>query len=158
VLVLAAWVRRFIHPNPLVNLGFLKARNVLIIGMGIFTIRFSLLASLIVVPSFLGSIAQYRPLQTGAALAWMAAPQFGVVWLAAIVCVFISPRIVMAAGFATVAIGCWMGARVDSSWAGNSFLSPELVIAIGVGVAFVALVTNIVLILVEMGGLTSVTN
>jgi DHA2 family multidrug resistance protein len=121
-------------------------------------IRFSLLGSLLVVPSFLGGIAQYRPLQTGAALAWVAAPQFVVVWIAAILAVLIQPRIVMAAGFTTVAVGCWMAAHVDSSWAGRSFLTPELVLAIGIAVAFVALVTNIVLILVELGGLTSATS
>jgi DHA2 family multidrug resistance protein len=157
-LLIAALVRHFYHPHPLLNLRFLGARNVIIIGLGIFTIRFSLLGSLVVIPSFLGSIAQYRPLQTGAALAWISGPQFIVVWIAAIACVFIQSRIVMAAGFATVAVGCWMGARVDSSWAGNSFVSPELVLAIGIGVAFVGLVTNIILILVELGGLTSVTN
>jgi len=158
LLVAASLVRRYIHPNPLVNLRFLGTRNTLIIGLGIFAIRFSLLGPLLIVPGFLGAIAQYRPLQTGTALAWVAAPQFLVVWVAAIVCVFIQPRIVMAVGFTTVAVGCWMGARVDSSWAGNSFAVPELILAIGIGVAFVALVTNIILILVEMGGLTSVTN
>jgi DHA2 family multidrug resistance protein len=155
---LAAIVRRYLHPNPLVNLRFISARNVVIIGLGIFTIRFALLGSLVVIPSFLGAIPQYRPLETGRALAWVAAPQFLVVWIAAIVAVFIQPRIVMAAGLATVAVGCWMAAHVDSSWAGGSFATPEVVLAIGVGVAFVGLVTNIVMILLEMGGLTSLTN
>src|SRR5262249_55895777 len=135
--LIAALLRRYFHPNPLLNLRFLGARNTVIIGLSIFTLRFSLLGSLIVVPSFLGGIAQYRPLQTGAALAWMAAPQFVVVWIAAIVCVFIQPRIVMAAGFATIAVGLWMASHVDSSWAGNSFTTPELVLAIGIAVAFV---------------------
>ncbi len=157
-LILAAAVRRYFHPNPLVNLRFLSARNVLILGSGIFMIRFALLGSLLVVPSFLGAIQQYRPLQTGGALAWVAAPQFVVVWIAAIASVFIQPRIVMAAGFATVAIACWMAAHVDSSWAGGSFAAPELVMAIGIGVAFVSLVTNIVLLVVEMGALKSITN
>jgi DHA2 family multidrug resistance protein len=157
-LTLAALVRRYFHPNPLVNLSFLKSRNVLIIGMGIFVIRFSLLGSLLVIPSFLGAIQQYRPLQTGEALAWVAAPQFAVVWIAAIVSVFIQPRIVMAAGFATVAVGWWMAAHVDPSWAGVSFRVPELLLATGVGVAFVSLVINIVLLLVEMGAIKSVSN
>jgi DHA2 family multidrug resistance protein len=158
LLLFAALVRRYFYPNPLLNLRFLATRNVVIIGLGIFAIRFSLLASLVVVPSFLSAVAHYRPLQTGAALAWMSAPQFVVVWVAAIACVFLQPRIVMAVGFATVAVGCWMASHVDSSWAGKSFVAPELVIAIGVGVAFVSLVTNIILILVEAGGLISVTN
>jgi DHA2 family multidrug resistance protein len=155
VLILAAAVRRYLLPNPLVNLRFISARNVAIIGLGIFTIRFSLLGSLVVIPSFLSNIAHYRPIQTGAALAWVAGPQFVVVWIAAIAAVFIQPRIVMAIGFTTVAVGCWMGAHLDSVWAGSSFVTPELVIAIGVGVAFVSLVTNVILLLVETGGIKS---
>jgi DHA2 family multidrug resistance protein len=157
-LILAAAGRRYLLPNPLVNLRFISARNVAIIGLGIFTIRFALLGSLVVIPSFLGNIAHYRPIQTGAALAWVAGPQFVVVWIAAIAAVFIQPRIVMAAGFTTVAIGCWMGAHLDSVWAGTSFLAPELVIAIGVGVAFVSLVTNAILHLIETGGVKSLTS
>jgi DHA2 family multidrug resistance protein len=154
----ASLLRRWLAPNPLLNLSFLRARNIWLIGMGIFAIRFSLLGSLLVEPSFLSAIPGYRPLETGAALAWVAAPQFLVVWLTVFAVVFIPPRIVMASGLATVAVGCWMAARVDSSWAGNSFVTPELVISFGVGVAFVALVTNIILTLVEMGALSSVTN
>jgi DHA2 family multidrug resistance protein len=158
LLLVAALVRHYYRPNPLLNLGFLSARNVVIIGLGIFVIRFSLLGPGIVVPGFLSVIAQYRPLQTGATLAWVAAPQFLVVWIAAIIAVFVQPRIVMAGGFATVAVGCWMAAHIDSTWAGNSFVSPELVMATGIGVAFLALVTNIILILVELGGILSLTN
>ena len=157
-LILAALVRHYFRPNPLLNLRFLLSRNTLIIGSGIFMIRFALLGSLLVIPSFLGGVAQYRPLETGRALAWVAAPQFVVVWIAAIVCIFIPPRIVLAVGFATVATGCWMAAHVDSSWAGATFVAPELVMATGVGMAFVSLVTNIVLNLLESGGLKSITN
>jgi DHA2 family multidrug resistance protein len=158
VLILAAAVRRYLLPNPLASPGFLKDRNVAIIGLGIFAIRFSLLGSLVVIPSFLSNIAQYRPIQTGAALAWVAAPQFVVVWIAAIAAVFIPPRIVMAAGFTTVAVGCWMGAHLDSVWAGKTFATPEIVIAIGVGVAFVSLVTNVILHLLETGAVKSLTS
>jgi DHA2 family multidrug resistance protein len=64
----------------------------------------------------------------------------------------------MAAGFATVAVACWIAAQVDSSWAGNSFTAVELALACGLGVAFVSLVTNLVLLVVEMGAIDSVTN
>ena len=158
VLILAAAVRRYLLPNRLVNPGFLMDRNVVMMGIGIFTIRISLLGSLVVIPSFLGNIARYQPIQTGATLAWIAAPQFLVVWIAAIAAVFIPPRIVMAAGFTTIAVGCWMGAHLDSVWAGKTFVTPELVIAIGVGVAFVSLVTNIIFYLLETGGVKSLTN
>jgi len=154
----AATVRRLRQPNPFVNLPFLNARNVVIIGLGIFFIRFSLLAPLVMIPGFLANIQGYRPIQTGQALAWVAVPQFVLVWVAAISMVFIPPRLVMAAGFSTIAVACWMASRVDPTWAGNSFQMPELVFALGVALAFVGLVTSLVLLALEMGAVTSVTN
>jgi DHA2 family multidrug resistance protein len=157
-LLFAALVRRWIQPNPLVNLPFLNARNIIILGLGVFTIRFSLLGPLAGIPGFLGSIPQYRPIQTGVALAWVAAPQFVLVWIAAITVVFIQPRIVMAAGFATVAVACRIAAQVDSSWAGASFRLPEVLLAMGIAAAFVGLVVNLLLLAVEMGATTNVAN
>ncbi len=154
----AAVVRRYRQPNPFVNLPFLNARNIVILGLGIFFIRFSLLASLVMIPGFLANIQQYRPIQTGHALAWVAAPQFILVWIAAIVMVFIPPRIVMAAGFSTIAVACWMASHVDSSWSGNSFRAPEFVFAVGVGVAFVGLITNLVLLALETGAVKTPAN
>ncbi len=157
-LLAASLVRRYFQPNPLVNLPFLNARNIVILGLGVFTIRFSMLAPVAGIPGFLGSIQQYRAIQTGAALAWVAAPQFVLVWIAAIAAVFVPPRIVMAAGFATIAVACWMAAHLDSSWAGQTFLTPELMLAIGIATAFVGLVVNLLVLAVEMGATTSVAN
>jgi MFS transporter, DHA2 family, multidrug resistance protein len=158
LLLIASLVRRYFQPNPLINLPFLNARNIVILGLGVFTIRFALLGPLAGIPGFLGSIQQYRPIQIGAALAWVAAPMFVLVWIAAITSVFIPPRIVMAAGFATVAIACWMAAHLDSSWAGGSFLVPELMLATGIAAAFVGLVVNLLMLAVEMGATTNVAN
>jgi DHA2 family multidrug resistance protein len=158
VMFAAATVRRLRQPNPFVNLPFLNARNIVILGLGIFFIRFSLLTTLVMIPGFLANIQQYRPIQTGRALAWVAAPQFLLVWLAAISMVFIPPRIVMAAGFSTIAVACWMAARVDPTWSGGSFQMPELVFGLGVALAFVGLVTSIVLLALETGAVKSVTN
>jgi DHA2 family multidrug resistance protein len=154
----AAIMRRLRQPNPFVNLPFLNARNILILGLGIFFIRFSLLATLVMIPGFLANIQQYRPIETGRALAWVAAPQFILVWLAAIAMVFVPPRLVMAAGFFTIAVACLMAAHVDSSWSGNSFRAPEFVFAVGVAVAFVGLVTSLVLLALETGAVASVAN
>ena len=157
-LLLTALVRRYIQPLPLINLPFLNARNVVILGLGIVAIRFALLAPIAAIPGFLGSIAHYRPIQTGAALAWVAIPQFALVWVAAILSFLIQPRIVMAGGFATIAIACWMSARLDSQWAGSTFELPELLLSTGIAVAFVALVVNLLLLAAEMGASTNVVN
>jgi DHA2 family multidrug resistance protein len=158
LLLLTAFVRRYFQPNPLINLPFLNARNLLILGLGIVTIRFALLAPLGAIPGFLGSIAQYRPLQTGTTLAWVAIPQFVLVWVAAISAVFIPPRIVMAGGFATIALACWMAAHLDAEWSGASFQLPELMLAMGIAAALVALVLSLLLLAAEMGAATNIVN
>ena len=158
LLLLTAFVRRYRQPNPLINLPFLNSRNLIIMGLGIVTIRFALLAPLGVIPGFLGSIAQYRPIQTGTSLAWIAIPQFLLVLAAAFSIAFIQPRLLMAGGFATIAIACWLAARLDSQWAGRTFLLPELILAMGLATAFVGLLVNLALTAAEMGAAANVVN
>src|SRR5579871_2107707 len=77
--LIATCVRRIRQPNPTLNLSFLNTRNTVILAMSIFVFKFVHLAALILVPGFLGNIHQYRPLETGHALAWVALPMLGVV-------------------------------------------------------------------------------
>jgi DHA2 family multidrug resistance protein len=51
-----------------------------------------------------------------------------------------------------------MAAHVDSSWAGGSFLVPEILFSTGIAAAFVGLVVGLLLLAFEMGALTSVAN
>ena len=82
-LLAAALVRRMLQPNPTLNLSFLNRRNTIILALSIFVFKFTHLATIVLIPGFLGNIQQYRPLQTGHALAWVAVPMFAVVWLVA---------------------------------------------------------------------------
>jgi DHA2 family multidrug resistance protein len=80
------------------------------------------------------------------------------VWLVAIATVFIQPRIVMACGFAIIGTTCWMAAHLDASWAGNSFRHTELLVALGIGVAFVGLIVSLVTLALEIGAAKSLIN
>src|SRR5207245_4207276 len=64
-LLLVAVIRRWLSPNPMVNLPFLAYRNTLLLGAGLFSFRFVLLAVSFLIPAYLGAIQNYRPLQTG---------------------------------------------------------------------------------------------
>ncbi len=92
VLVAAAGLRRVFQPNPTVNLSFLNTRNIIIIALSIFVFKFEHLATVLLVPGFLGNIQQYRPLETGHALAWVALPMFAIVWLVAILIAYSQTR------------------------------------------------------------------
>ena len=157
-LVIAAYLRRVFQPNPTLNLSFLKTRNIIIIALSIFVFKFEHLATTVLVPGFLGNIQQYRPLETGHALAWVALPMFAMVWFVAFLIVYTNSRLILTLGLTTAAVACWICAHVDSSWAGNNFELIELVLAAGFAATYVGLVSSIVLEGLDAGALTSATN
>jgi DHA2 family multidrug resistance protein len=88
----------------------------------------------------------------------VAVPQFAVVWLVAVMVIFVSSRLILAAGLTIVAAACWICSHLDSSWAGNSFEAIELLLAIGLACTYIGLVSNIVLVALEKGALKSAAN
>jgi DHA2 family multidrug resistance protein len=143
-LIAAAIIRRWVSPNPLVNIPYLKYRNTLILGTTLFSFRFVLLAIALLIPAFLGAIQGYRPLETGRVLAWGVVPQLFVGIIAAWLMRSIDNRLILAAGFATVAVACLMNTQLTTAWAGQNFFTSQLVIGAGLSVTFVAMVGSIV--------------
>jgi MFS transporter, DHA2 family, multidrug resistance protein len=152
-LVISAAVRHFSRPNPLVNFPFLRRRNTVLLGMTVATFRFVLLATVVLVPSYLAVIKGYRPEQTGPVLLWLAIPQVFSGFLAVYLLGKIDARLILAAGFALVAIGCLMDARISPAWSGNSFDASQLVLALGEGIAFNGMVGAIILDILNSGSL-----
>ena len=157
-LVAAAWVRRMVRPNTTVNIAFLKTRNTIILASSIFVFRFTLLAGYMLIPGFLGTIQHYRAIQTGKALAWVAAPQLVIVWLVAVIIIYTNSRLVLALGLTVTAVACWMCAHVDSSWAATSFEAIELALAAGFACSYIGMVSSIVLEALQGGALKSPSN
>jgi DHA2 family multidrug resistance protein len=153
-----AVIRRWLQPNPMVNLALLGNRNVFLLAAAIFFFKFVHLSVIVLIPSFLGNIQSYRPLETGSALAWVAAPQFVFGWIVALLVIRFDTRVVMAAGFALVGVACWMSAHVDAAWAGFSFWRSDLLLAFGLSMAYVGMVGAIILQGLESGTLKSAAN
>ncbi len=150
-LIASALIRHFSMPNPLVNYPFLRQWNVVLLGLTVMLFRFVLLASVVLIPSYLAVIQNYRPDQTGPVLLWLAIPQFLAGALAVYLLGRIDARLILATGFALVAIGCLMDSRISTLWSGNSFDVSQLVLAMGEGLAFNGMVGAIVLDLAELG-------
>ena len=146
------------QPNPTLNLSFLNRRNTIIFALSIFVFKFSLLATIVLVPGFLGNVQRYRPLESGHALAWVAVPMFAVVWLVAVMVIYTNSRLTLTLGLTFAAVGCWICAHLDTSWVGTSFQTVELLLATGFAGTYVGLVSNIVLEGLEAGALTSAAN
>jgi MFS transporter, DHA2 family, multidrug resistance protein len=157
-LVMAAWVRRMLQPNPVLKLDFLNTRNIIILGLSIFMFKFAHLSTIVLVPGFLGNVQRYRALQIGDALAWVAVPMFVVVWLVAALIIHTDARLILAVGLAVASVGCWTCAHLDSTWSGTSFEAVELLLAVGFACTYVGLVGSIVLEALEAGVLTSMAN
>ena len=157
-LLAAALVRRILQPNTVVNLAFLKTRNTLILASSIFVFRFTLLSGYMLIPGFLGNVQHYRAIQTGQALAWVAAPQFLVVWLVAVIIIYTNSRLIQAVGLTLTTVACWLCAHVDSSWAGTSFQAIELALAVGFACSYIGMLSSIVLEALGGGALNKASN
>ena len=157
-LLIATLVTRIRQPNPTVNLAFLNRRNTIILCLSIFVFKFTHLATIVLIPGFLGDIQRYRPLQTGHALAWVALPMFAVVWLVALLVIYVNSRLTLSLGLTMAAVAAWFCAHLDTAWAGSSFEILELFLAGGFACTYVGLVSSIVLEGLEAGALASATN
>ena len=146
--------RRLLMPNPLINLKFLVRRNVVLLGMVLIFFRFVLLATVVVIPSYLGSVQGYLPLQTGPVLLWVALPQCVFGLLAMYSLKYVDARLVLVFGFSLVAIACLMNAQLSSAWSGMNFRFSQDVMAIGQAFAFNALVGSIILDVLNSGALS----
>jgi DHA2 family multidrug resistance protein len=157
-LLTAAFMRRLLQPNPTLKLAFLNRRNIIILALSVFAFRFVHLSTIILVPGFLSNIQQYRPLETGHALAWVAVPMFAVVWLVALIVIYTHSRLILALGLTIVAFGCWIFAHLDTSWSGASFETVEVLLACGFACSFIGLIGSLVLQGLEAGALSSAAN
>ena len=154
LLVLAALARHFVVPNPLVNYRFLMRRNTLLLAPVLISFRFVMLATVVGIPSFLGSVRGFLPLQEAPVLIWIALPQFVLGMAAMALMRRIDPRLILTAGFGLVGVACLLDARVDSVWAGPNFAMAQAVMAVGLALAFNSMVGSIVLEVIDTGALT----
>src|SRR6202023_1222819 len=113
-----------------------------------------MLATVIVIPSYLGSVKGFLPLQTGPVLLWVALPQCLCGILAIYLLKYIDARLILAVGFALVAVACLMNASLSSAWSGSNFSASQLVLAIGFALSFNAMVGAIILEVFNTGALS----
>jgi DHA2 family multidrug resistance protein len=154
-LLLCAVVRRLRGPNPLVDLPYLRKWNTLILGFGLYAFRFSLLATILIIPQSL-SVRGLDAAQFGPAVLWTALAELFLAFFAAhLLNKGLDSRLLMAMGFATIAFTCALNADFTSAWAAENYFRAELLMAVGQSFAMVGLVATIVLQALFSGGLDS---
>src|SRR5208282_3487330 len=83
IFLLASLVCRLRSPNPLVDLPYLRQWNTILLGIGLALFRFSLLATIILVPQSL-AVHGFEADQIGPAVIWSAAPLLLLAFVAAL--------------------------------------------------------------------------
>jgi DHA2 family multidrug resistance protein len=153
-LLLMTLVRRLRMPNPLINFRFLARRNTLLLGVILIFFRFVMLATVVTIPSYLGSVKGYLPLQTGPVMLWVGLPQCICGLLAMYLLKYIDARLILTVGFSLVAVACLINAHLSSAWSGANFLLSQGIMAVGLAFAFNAMVGAIILEVVNTGALS----
>ena len=157
-LLIVSVIRRWISPNPLVNPIFLANRNTLILAACLFSFRFALLAIAFVIPAVLSVTQGYRPLETGRVMLWLVVPLIVAGLISVQLLRRFDNRLVLASGFAVMAVTSLLNAQLTSAWAGNNFWIPQIVMGCGLALSFTGLVSLLVQNAIASGGLSTPLN
>jgi DHA2 family multidrug resistance protein len=117
--------------KPLVRLRLLKRRN---FGVGVLVnvlVGFALFGSVYVLPQYLGQVQGYNAEQIGNVLAWTGLPQLVLIPLVPLLMKRYDPRFIAFVGIGIFSISCFMNAMLSPDSAGDQFLIPNIVRAIG---------------------------
>jgi MFS transporter, DHA2 family, multidrug resistance protein len=151
--LLCSLVRRWRGPNFLVDLPYVKKWNTLLLGFALFSFRFVLLATIVIIPQSLA----VRGLDAGElapAVLWSAVLELILAFVGAFFLYRgIDTRLLMAIGFAAIAFACLINANFTSAWAPEDYFRTELLMALGQSFAMLGLVSSIILQGAVSGGL-----
>ena len=152
-LLLCALVRRLRGANPLVDMPYLRQWNTILLGTGLFFFRFFLVTTIILVPQAL-AIHGFEPDQIGPAVIWTAGSFVPLAFLAGFLLLWnVDPRLLLATGFAAMAVASLLNAEMTSAWAAANFYRTEFLMGFGQCFAFIGLVAAIILQGLFSGGL-----
>jgi MFS transporter, DHA2 family, multidrug resistance protein len=132
LLLVAFLVHESHTPRPLLNLKVLFGSPMPSQFLLIAFLRLTILATAYLIPLYLGSVRGFRALDVGQTLVWIAAPQFVLCPLAALMLRRTDARLVASIGFIFISIACLMVAyNLTPIWGSYQFLPSQLLQAAG---------------------------
>jgi MFS transporter, DHA2 family, multidrug resistance protein len=140
LLLVAFIVNETYSADPLVHWPALSQPNVWIPAVLIAVYGFGVTATAFVLPDYLTRVQGLRSLQIGDVVNWIALPQFIIVPLVALLLREIDGRLLLAVGFALIALGSWLDTGLTHDWASGDFLPSQIVEAVGLALGITALV------------------
>jgi DHA2 family multidrug resistance protein len=140
-LVTAAFVLRELWTRrPFLNLRLMARRNLLSLLLILAGFRFIILSTAYIIPNYLQTVQNFRELQVGAVLLWIALPQLIIVLPLGWLLKRVDGRWVLGFGAALIGIACLMATNLTSDWATDDFLASQILQALGQSFALTALV------------------
>ena len=140
LLTVAFVVRELTAEKPFLNLRLLAREGLVPILLLVTGFRFIILSTAYIIPTYLQVVQNYRELQVGAVLLWIALPQLLIVlplgWLLSRV----DARWVLAVGAILIGIASLMGTGLTQDWATDDFLPSQVLQAVGQSFALTAVV------------------
>jgi DHA2 family multidrug resistance protein len=140
VLLVAFVVQELTSPRPWINLRFAAQGNMPLLFLLIAYFRFAILSTSFLIPQFLTTVQNFRAIEIGGVLMWIALPQFLLAPIVATGLRFVEPRLPLALGFALVGCACFMAGQLTQVWDGDDFLPSQIVQAVGQSLGLTSLV------------------
>lgn len=133
-------VHELSHPRPWVNLRFAVSGNMPFLLLFIAFFRFIILSTSYIIPQYLTTVQNYRAMEMGGVLKWIALPQFLTAPVVATILRFVDARLMMALNFALVGCASFMAGQLTHDWVGEDFLPSQLIQAVGQSFGLTSLV------------------
>jgi DHA2 family multidrug resistance protein len=140
LVTLAFFLRELWTRKPFLNVRLLVRRSLLPILLLLAGFRFIILSTAYIIPNYLQSVQNYRELQVGTVLLWIALPQLIIVLPLGALLKRVDGRWVLGFGSALIGIACLMATDLTSDWATNDFLASQILQALGQSFALTALI------------------
>jgi DHA2 family multidrug resistance protein len=131
LLVFAFVVQDLTCQRTWINLRFAAKGNFPLLFLLIAFFRFFILSTSYIIPQYLTAVQNFRAIEIGSVLMWIALPQFLIAPAVATILRFVDARITAALGFALIGFACFMGAELTQAWAGDDFLPSQIIQALG---------------------------
>ena len=144
VITTAFIFREFVAAHPFLNIRRLLRGNLLLLLLLLAGFRFIILSTAYIIPNYLQTVQNFRELQVGSVLLWIALPQLAIALPLAALLRRIDARWVLAAGTALIGVACWIATGLTSQWATTDFLPSQILQALGQSFALTALIVMIV--------------
>jgi DHA2 family multidrug resistance protein len=140
LLLVAFVVNELLIDRPWLNLRFVVRGNIPLILLFISFFRIVVLSTGYIIPQYLTTVQNYRAMEIGGVLVWIALPQFLLAPIVATILRFLDARLLMALGFALVGSACIIGGRLTHDWAGDDFLPSQMIQAVGQSLGLTSLI------------------